>query len=163
MVGSGREQAQNEENQAHRSAFFKFGDQSIHDLSREIVFDRHTDVYLTRTDQVDDDAETVKCAKDPREEAVGDAFPVRIHVENDDAFLDGDRSGETFAPIYIFGGRLNHSCCGRDVWVRLGGNFIRIRVDDRSSTLGVLYILYPDGYFPSDDLEEVDVVKTSVG
>lgn len=152
------------ENQAHRSTFLKFEDQSVHDLSREIVFDRHSDVHLTRTDQVDDDTKTVECTKDTREEAVGDALPVRIHIENDDAFLDGDCRGETFALMYIFGGSNGEcpyrSCCRR--YVRLGRNVIRVRVNDCSSTLWVLYILYPDGYVPSDDLEEVDIVKMSV-
>lgn len=102
---------------AHRSAFLKFGGQSAHDLLREIILDRHTDVHLTRTDQVDDDAETIECTKDAREEAVGDALPVRMHVENDDAFLDGDRRGETVALQYTFGASdgvgLCHSCCGQ--------------------------------------------------
>jgi hypothetical protein len=122
-------------------------------------------VHLARTNQVDNDAETVECAKDAREEAVGNALPVRIYVENDDAFLDGDRSGETFALMYILiGESLYHlSCWGRYVWVRLVGDFIWIWMNDRSSTLRVLYILYPDGYFSSNDLEEVDIVKTNIG
>jgi len=66
-------------------------------------------VHLARTDQVDDNAETVEGAKDAREEAVGHAFPVGIHVENDDRFFDGDRCGETFALMYVFGGRVGES------------------------------------------------------
>ena len=36
-------------------------------------------------------------------------------------------------------------------------------MNDRSSALRVFYILYPDGYFSSNDLEEVGIVKTSIG
>lgn len=73
-------------------------------------------MHLTCADQVDDDAETVECTEDAREEAVGDALPVRIHVEDDDALLDGDRRGQTFALMYIFRGHegecLYHRCHG---------------------------------------------------
>ena len=51
---------------------------------------------FARADQVDDDAEAVEGTKDAREETVGDALLVRIHVEDDDALLDGDRRGKTF-------------------------------------------------------------------
>jgi hypothetical protein len=152
--GGGKEESCN----THDADLLEIAHETGLHLSIEHILDRHADKDLASADQVHDDAKAVECAEYPREEAVRDALPVRLHVHHDDALFD--RHGRR-QPLPLSRNRASavEVCVrehpiderGTEVGQRIGIR-IGLRVDDRAPTARVLDVLNANRDFSPDNL-----------
>lgn len=64
------------------------------------VLDGHTDVNLTGGNQIDHHSVAVKRPENASKEPMGNALPVRVYIQDDDALLYRNGRGELFvAPV----------------------------------------------------------------
>jgi hypothetical protein len=151
------------ERKTHDADFLQFAYEVRLHLAIEYVLDRHADENLAGTDQVHYDAEAVERAEYAGEEAVGDALPVRLHVQHDDALLDRNRGRETLEQhpprgAGAIGGSVAE-CPGNEghteakaILKRHRRLEIRFRIDDSASAARIFDVLDAYGDFSADDL-----------
>lgn len=146
---------QKSESRTYGAIFFQVLDQSVHYLLLLRVLDGHADMNLTGGNQIDDHAVTVKRPKNASEEPMRNALPVRIYVQDNDAFFDRDSCGKPFTVLVnhlqivesIHGDRL-----GQEYFPRLGGVQVGVWINHSSQAPWIFHVLNSDWDLLADNL-----------
>lgn len=151
----------NNEGKTHGSNLLQLLHHLLDLLPHQRRMNRHTDVHLTRTDQIHNHPESIQRSKDLGEESMTERLSIRVDVDDYDLVLDGNGGREMLREP------LDGSLVDRELSrLRVENGSVGLRVDDGSSSERVLDVLDSDGDGGSDDLfhgEGVDDLRTVVG